>query len=584
VFRSRSSRVDESTMIERGLSQVLFSFLPDQTADLGRNVHRVVRWSDPKYVGVDVDIVRRDVERASYPWTVTGADEGLSDFLRSGIDVQVVSPSERAGVEVEPFPKLYRCGACGRLRESNRHACPCGAQRWTHFQFVAYHECGRLETPWIKSCETHNDRRLEKVARTTQTSDLVFDCPVCKKVLQKGFVHLKCKCRWGGTLKYNVHRAAAVYTQRSTIIVNPPDPSTAAKLKSTAGAALTLRWVLGGMKATGPLDTPPTIDSLIAAFVAQGIDESTARTMAEAAAAQAGGQVATDANTELKLEGEALDEARDAALKLAYATSGGRVRVEDLIGRAGPKARVRYESLYGPAISHAGLDSVELLENFPVLTAAFGFTRGGDGSAGSSSLRWFKGDDSSLRLHGLRSDTEALLFRLDPVRAAQWLCSRGHLATAPEDPVSARLSILETCDVPRAGEDPSLGTSGAELLRLVHSFAHRVIRKISAFSGLERDSLSEYLIPLHLAFVVFANSRGNFVLGGLQALFENDLEKALKDVVDSDHRCALDPGCDHNGAACAVCLHVGEPSCRFYNQFLSRRTLFGPNGYFAGIS
>jgi hypothetical protein len=109
--------------------------------------------------------------------------------------------------------------------------------------------------------------------------------------------------------------------------------------------------------------------------------------------------------------------------------------------------------------------------------------------------------------------------------------------------------------------------------------SHRVIRKISAFSGLERDSLGEYLIPVHLSFIVFANTRGDFVLGGLQALFENDLEKALNEVVRSEHRCGLDPGCEHNGGACAVCLHVGEPSCRFYNQFLSRTTLFGKLGY-----
>ncbi|RDI73969.1 hypothetical protein Gocc_2066 [Gaiella occulta] len=78
---------------------------------------------------------------------------------------------------------------------------------------------------------------------------------------------------------------------------------------------------------------------------------------------------------------------------------------------------------------------------------------------------------------------------------------------------------------------------------------------------------------------MFAASRGDFVLGGLQALFENDLDKALREVVHGEPRCALDPGCTRNGSACAVCLHVGEPSCRYYNQFLARTTLFGPDGY-----
>lgn len=559
---------------------MLFSFLPFQTADIGGSVHRVARWADPRHVGIDVEVVRRDIERAVYPWTVAGADDGFGELLRGGHDLQVISPSQRGGVEVEVFPELYRCRTCGRLRDSNKQKCPCAAGSWAHFQFVAYHECGRLETPWIKKCDAHNDRRLAQLPRTTQTSDLVFDCPVCKKELQKGFAYLKCDCRWGGTLKYNVHRAAAVYTPRSTVIVNPPDPTTAAKLKSAASVALTLRWVLGGMREQGPLESAPTIDSLVAAFVAQGIDESTARAMAEAAAEKAGGQVMVDSE-EIDLPDDVAEEARESALKIAYATVGGRVRVGDLIRRAGPKARARYEALYEPAISQTGLESVELLENFPVLTAAFGYTRGGDGSVGTSTLRWFKGEDTSIRLHGLKADTEALLFRLDPLRVAGWLTARGHLSGAPVDPVAARLAVLKGCVIPRPGEDPSLASAGADLLRLVHSMSHRVIRKISAFSGLERDSLSEYLVPMHLGFIVFANTRGDFVLGGLQALFENDLEKALHDVVRSEHRCGLDPGCEHNGAACAVCLHIGEPSCRFYNQFLSRKTLFGSSGYLA---
>jgi len=88
-------------------------------------------------------------------------------------------------------------------------------------------------------------------------------------------------------------------------------------------------------------------------------------------------------------------------------------------------------------------------------------------------------------------------------------------------------------------------------------------------------------VPLHLAFVVFASSRGDFVLGGLQALFEHDLDKALRDVVRGESRCALDPGCTRHGGACVACLHVGEPTCRYYNQFLDRRALFGADGLLA---
>jgi len=70
------------------------------------------------------------------------------------------------------------------------------------------------------------------------------------------------------------------------------------------------------------------------------------------------------------------------------------------------------------------------------------------------------------------------------------------------------------------------------------------------------------------------------VLGGLQALLESELHMLLDALVDDEHRCALDPGCEDNGAACAVCLHLGEPSCSMFNTALSRKALAGGQGYF----
>jgi hypothetical protein len=88
------------------------------------------------------------------------------------------------------------------------------------------------------------------------------------------------------------------------------------------------------------------------------------------------------------------------------------------------------------------------------------------------------------------------------------------------------------------------------------------------------------VLPYTLGFFVYAAARGDFVLGGLQALFETELANLLDGLVDDEHRCALDPGCDETGSACAVCLHLGEPSCRLFNTALSRKALAGGRGYF----
>jgi hypothetical protein len=106
-----------------------------------------------------------------------------------------------------------------------------------------------------------------------------------------------------------------------------------------------------------------------------------------------------------------------------------------------------------------------------------------------------------------------------------------------------------------------------------------VIRTLAAFAGIERDALAEYLVPNHLSAIVYAAARGDFVLGGLQAVFETALDRFLDAFITGEVRCPLDPGCRSGGGACVACLHLGEPSCRWYNRFLNRATLFYAGGY-----
>jgi hypothetical protein len=187
-------------------------------------------------------------------------------------------------------------------------------------------------------------------------------------------------------------------------------------------------------------------------------------------------------------------------------------------------------------------------------TLAFGYTRG-DLAPGAARLVPFR-ERGRIRAYGSLSRTEALLFRLDPLRVYQHLVHAGHALPAATDRRAARLALLERIDIPFATQE-HYQELGGDLLSLVHSYAHRTIRRLATFAGIERDGLAEYLLPHHLAFVVYAASRGDFVLGGLQAVFETSLHLFLADLVEGESRCALDPGCRSGGGACMACLHLG---------------------------
>ena len=236
--------------------------------------------------------------------------------------------------------------------------------------------------------------------------------------------------------------------------------------------------------------------------------------------------------------------------------------------------RDRYEVKYERALQRAGIERVELIDKFPVLTAQFGYTRGKP-NPGESRLRTYREKSGDYVIYGDLAQTEALLIRLDPQMVHSWLVEQGIKIDPQSGARSASeaiLSAMSALDVPNEATN--------KVIELIHSYSHAFIKRASVFAGIDRNALSEVVLPMGLSFFVYAAARGDFVLGGLQALFESDLDQLLDGMVDDEHRCALDPGCEDSGAACAVCLHLGEPSCRMFNTKLSRRALAGGSGYF----
>jgi hypothetical protein len=376
-----------------------------------------------------------------------------------------------------------------------------------------------------------------------------------------------------------VHRAAVVFSPRFAVLVNPPDPAVAARLRAAGGGARAVEWVVDGMTSDDPTAGRQTRAGLVETFRLAGLSEQTSEDLARQAAER--GEVEAGGTEPIVLPDAVREKAYDEALSLASAISGGRTRVEDMVAGTTPPLRTLYEGAYRESMGAAHLEGVELLANFPVATLAFGFTRG-DLDPGAARLVPFR-ERGHIRAYGALSRTEALLFRLDPLVVHRHLGARGHGLPPVADARAARLALLERMDIPYPTQE-QYQPLGGDLLTLLHSYAHRTIRRLAAFAGIERDGLAEYLLPHHLAFIVYAGSRGDFVLGGLQAVFETSLNRFLEDFVTGEARCALDPGCRSGGGACMACLHLGEPSCRWFNRVLDRSQLFGDHGFVRGAA
>jgi len=568
---------------QRSASQILRTYLPMQTADLKGGIYRVKEWSGAYPIPIDPALVRRRLLREIGWLEAAGADGGMAQRLRANAPLDVVRLDTSRGVAVERFPRVWLCAACQRVGRSETRPCRCGQRRWTQLQFVGFHTCGAVVEPWINRCPTHDDTRMV-ATRSAKASDIRFVCPECHQQTQQGLgFNRQCVCGQG-TITWNVHKARSVYAPRGMSWINPAQPERVNELNDRGGAAAALSWVLTGMSTLRPepLEQRPTRDQFVGALVDQGVDPSIANLAADQA--EAGGHLdQPSADPAAHLSAEALDEARHEATEIAMALWQGRTRIADLV-TASPSTHLTdlYENAYPNALRRAGLAAVDFVDRFPVLTAMYGYTRGGTDTATPPRLVPFAHPQAGYRLHGELAETEALHIRLDPHQVAKWLITRGH-ALPDYDPAgedsAARTAILAAVHIPEPGEQIPVTTVGSDLLTLIHTYAHRAIRITAVFAGIDRDALSEYLTPLHLGFFLFAAARGGFVLGGLQAVYETELDNLLDDFVEAEHRCPLDPGCSRGAGACTACLHLGEPSCRWFNTLLDRASLFGQAGY-----
>lgn len=242
--------------------------------------------------------------------------------------------------------------------------------------------------------------------------------------------------------------------------------------------------------------------------------------------------------------------------------------------------------------SQLGFREIGLVDDLPVITATFGYTRRtweptytelntrvateirvfpsmGTLSANKLGRPEIAGTIPVLAREGQH---QGIFISLNPERVVDWLASND--APLPHGPSSrARiLSVLEPVD--RYYDDIWDAPYRRLVFGLLHTLSHVVMRATSWFSGLERTSLSEYLFLPLLGTVVFDTS-GAFQLGGIESLVRDHLGTFLEQLPYEAVSCIYDTDCIDGRGACHGCVHSPEIACRVFNHGLSRAFLLG---------
>jgi hypothetical protein len=579
--------------------QALWNHMPDQPYNWSNRASVIGR--TPRQV-TPLDIpeawVAPQLRRLIRPFA-----QQRSGIPNSGPELEIIERGQYQLVQAEDlraerFPNTYLCRTCGQFTNvrlgDDAPACRGGHGTMTQFQFAEVHNCGLLRELRPPQCvngcrspmQLHNWRALS-------VAQWFWRCARCGIRSDSGLIRYCNECRTGRTQVQRVPQQSVYYPQHLTVL-NPPtrtnygtlvgDDVRAAAVGQLIGAVPSGLDALRAAAGNGPGDALAQVLATCKALGLSPGDPMYEELVAKARQAGSGVGSWRDAVNTLSLTPEQLEVVGDEALALALAADASPLTVDDLIANPPTPGLVPMYQQYRALFDRYHLSDVTLLRELPVAHIVAGYTRISSHAVqrarGGDRTTWFKffPDPKSGRypMYGKRTETEGLLVRIDPLEVIRWLVGSGVVpdpgAATPDE---AHRWLLGVCEPVVDVFNPPDHRITAAVLGLVHSMAHRFMKALAARCGLNADSLAEYLFPSAAAFLIYANTRSEFVLGGIEHVFRFDLADALAEL-DADPRCVFDPPCRRSfGGACAACLHTGEVACERFNTVLDRNLLFG---------
>ena len=257
---------------------------------------------------------------------------------------------------------------------------------------------------------------------------------------------------------------------------------------------------------------------------------------------------------------------------------------------------VRLQTETRQYLDQLGIETMGLVREFDLCRFTFGYSRVSaapvlrDKRGGLNMpvrLRLFpavRADDRMrFPVYVITQANEAIYVRLRESAVREWL-RRLACEDAVEHPNSdsSRLGgdLLQLAE--RNAMDRYLGRLKAGrgsdyqyVYTLLHTYSHVLMKQIAELSGLDLGSVSEYIFPADLAFVVY-RSATTMDLGNLSALWRNSNTSFLRSMLRSKTlECGSGSLCIHRGGACPDCIMAPETSCIAANNLLSRSVLRG---------
>jgi hypothetical protein len=626
--------IKEISPMGRGLGQVLFNYLPEATLDYDKGgcICKVaeVRINQEAAECIDQKRILEEIRNYISEWGDNSDLKIAHTFIP-----RLFAFGEPEEIRFNVYPLVFECRNCRAafsyqnetafLKNSQNYKCRWCGGRLGQIYHILVHQCGEMKQLWVPKCNNPihkgQDTPVMLDLRGSQKAmDFRWKCMNCGSVINKP-IYRKCDycaekdggededSRDKSLMRPIPHRANAAYYAHHITKVNVSREDVQplqdhpqkerilvdAYLESYYKTEDLLRGIVG--KERSATLSEQTLRK--AQKMPEGPEKEKwldmARTMK--AMEEIDFKTETEKQVPLGITDESLDELFD------YIKLRGTCQIKTLKilknemdrkfpGRGRLFDKVQREHL------EAGIREISLVEDFPVITAVFGYTRVsaepelriGDRTIKTRFRRFptFRMSSEKLQdripIFTRVSKTEGLLVCLDPVSILKWLKKRivGGINDIPTDEKTARIWLLRNVgNVDRFVTAKGMSEITRHVFGLVHTLSHMFVRAAASRAGVDRTGFSEYLFPHIGAFVVY-NANTEYNLGGITTLFEEELDILLNKVRYDPlaRECMYDPIClEQMNGSCHACTHLGEMACGFFNRGMRRDYVFGSTGY-----
>ena len=605
--------------MRRGVQQALYKYLPGSWVDYTQSgggvtyaVH-VDNWNSIQLTGINNKRLLRIVNQRVHEF-IAHSSEGEASVVDFAPNIdeesyEVLTPKVSdtiAAIQTSVKPWVFACSSCGRVRQyysydefkRNEHKkCDNCGSHMTQIRMIRFCRCGYADGIYVPKCQNpeHGTKYMYR-----RGSGVDFYCSKCGKKAVMSHACPDCH----GQLEVRPALDSSHYIPATVTLIDLLDKRKDVFLDQETdyqGEKVVIAQYLG-------LVSPEQYEAVVAKGNITREDEFEKALQDEANMLRSMGL--DDATVSAVIDAKRRGNPNNQVFEAIATVSNGLSIADPAEFTPIAEAILEYDELvhakvtlsleaaaddaelindgvkpnYRELATKYGFSNVQLCSSVPIVSCSYGFTRK-EQFGDRIKLRGFPREMEKRNIYAARLETEGVLFELDRKKVIDWLLEN-HMITEQDKPKSDDdydlkmwfLDRIQTGLITPFTEIDDTGDKGRitkAVYTLIHSVSHALIREAAEICGLDKSSLSEYILPnIPAIFVYCANSQG-FSMGALYSAFQSQFDKWLKHASENSKKCIFDPLCINHDKACAGCLFLNEVSCKHFNKDLDRSYLCG---------